>query len=79
MTSWNLLADAELRSLLSIPDEVFVAAAITLGRPQGHQGPVRRRPLAELVYFDQWGGAAPFAHDPPGTRFTGAGPPPAPT
>ncbi len=76
MTSWNLLVDAELRSLLSIPDQVFVAAAITLGRPEGHQGPVRRRPLAELVYFDEWGGAAPFAVDPPGTRFTSAGPPP---
>ena len=75
MTSWNLLVDAELRSLLSIPDEVFVAAAITIGRPQGHQGPVRRRPLGELVYFDEWGGPAPFAVDPPGTRFTSAGPP----
>jgi nitroreductase len=76
MTSWNLLVDAELRALLSIPDEVFVAAAITLGRPQGHQGPVRRRPLGELVFFDQWGGPAPFAVDPPGTRYTSAGPPP---
>jgi nitroreductase len=31
MTSWNLLVDTELRALLTIPDEVFVAAAITLG------------------------------------------------
>ena len=76
MTSWNLLVDAELHALLSIPDDVFVAAAITLGRPQGHQGPVRRRPLGELVYFDEWGGTAPFATDPPGTRYTSAGPPP---
>ena len=76
MTSWNLLVDAELRSLLGIPDEVLVAAAITLGRPQGSQGPVRRRPLAELVYSDEWGVPAPFAVDPPGTRYTSAGPPP---
>ncbi len=75
MTSWNLLVDAELRSLLSIPDEVFVAAAISLGRPRGHHGPVRRRPLGELVYADGWGRAAPFAVDPPGTRHTAAGPP----
>jgi nitroreductase len=78
MTSWNLLADAELRELLGIPDDVLVAAAITLGRPQGHHGPVRRRPLEELVYSDAWGGSAPFATDPPGTRHTGAGPPPQP-
>jgi hypothetical protein len=58
---------------------VFVAAAITLGRPQGAQGPVRRRPLDELVYADAWGAPAPFAADPPGTRFTAAGPPRSPT
>jgi nitroreductase len=78
MTSWNLMVDAELRALLGIPDEVFVAAAITLGRPQGNHGPVRRRPLGELVYLEEWGGPAPFAVDPPGTRHTGAGPPGSP-
>jgi nitroreductase len=76
MTSWNLLVDDELRALLTIPDEVLVAAAITLGRPQGHHGPVRRRPLDELVFLDEWGAPAPFAVDPPGTRHTSAGPPP---
>ena len=75
MTSWNLLVDDELRALLTIPDEVLVAAAITLGRPQGHHGPVRRRPLDELVFLDEWGAPAPFAVDPPGTRHTSAGPP----
>jgi nitroreductase len=75
MTSWNLMVDAELRALLGIPDEVLVAAAITLGRPQGNHGPVRRRPLSDLVYLDEWGGPAPFAVDPPGTRHTGEGPP----
>lgn len=75
MTSWNLFVDQELRALLGIPEEVFVAAAITLGRPQGHHGPVRRRPLDELVFLDEWGGPAPFAVDPPGTRHTGSGPP----
>jgi nitroreductase len=77
MTIWNLFVDAELKELLGIPDDVFVAATITLGRPRGHHGPVRRRPLNELVYLDEWGGAAAFAVDPPGTRHTAAGPPPA--
>jgi hypothetical protein len=70
-----LFVDSELRTLLAIPDDVLVAASITLGRPQGKHGPVRRRPLGELVYFDQWGQSAPFAVDPPGTRYTRAGPP----
>ena len=53
-----------------------LAATITLGRPEGNHGPVRRRPLAELVYEESWGQAASFAVDPPGTRHTAAGPPP---
>jgi nitroreductase len=77
MTVWNLFVDTELKELLGIPDDVFVAATITLGRPQGSHGPVRRRPLGELVYLDDWGGPAPFAVDPPGTCHTSAGPPPA--
>lgn len=74
MTTWNLFADAELRQLLAIPDEAVIAGAITIGRPQGHHGAVRRRPLSELVYSDSWGQSAPFAVDPPETRYTGAGP-----
>ncbi len=75
MTIWNAFVDADLRALLGIPDDVFVAATITLGRPLGHHGPVRRRPLRELVYHEEWGGPAPFAVDPPGARHTAAGPP----
>jgi len=75
MTSWHLFVEAELRTLLGIPDNVFMAAAITIGRPKGHHGPVRRRPLNELVFLDEWGVVAPFAHDPPSTRYTSAGPP----
>lgn len=75
MTSWHLMVEAELRELVKLPKEVAVAASITLGRPQGHHGPVRRRPLEEFVYLDQWHSPAPFAIDPPGTRHTAAGPP----
>lgn len=75
MTMWHGFVEADLRALLAIPDGVFVAATIPLGRPQGAHGPVRRRPLAELVYDDAWGQPAPWAVDPPGTRHTSAGPP----
>jgi nitroreductase len=76
MTGWHALVEAELRELLGIPADVFIAATITLGRPVGGHGTVRRRPLDELVFEDGWGMAAPFATDPPGTRFTSAGPRP---
>jgi nitroreductase len=75
MTIWHAFAEPQLRQLLSIPDDVGIAATIALGRPQGRHGPVRRRPLQELVYEDSWGAAPPWAVDPEGTRFTSAGPP----
>ncbi len=75
MTIWHLVVEEELRSLLGIPEDVFMAATIPLGRPAGHHGPVRRRPLGELVYEERWDASAPWAVDPEGTRFTSGGPP----
>ena len=74
-TGWNFMVDKELRELLDIPDGTFIDGTITLGRPAGRQGPVRRRPLSELVYEERWGKPAEWAIDPPGTQFTSAGPP----
>ncbi|OAA25746.1 nitroreductase [Frankia sp. EI5c] len=74
-TGWNFAVDAELRQLLGVPDGTFLAGTITLGRPAGRHGPVRRRPMAELVYEEEWGTPAGWALDPPGTAFTAAGPP----
>lgn len=71
MTMWHGYVEAELRALLAIPDDVAIAATIALGRPQGGHGPVRRRPLEQVVYDDGWGAPAPWAVDPPGTRFAG--------
>lgn len=78
LTVFHYAVDAELRELLSVPDNVFLAATITLGKPEGKHGPVRRRPLSELIFEDGWEHAAPWAVDPPGTRHTQAGPPPEP-
>lgn len=74
LTGFQAFVESELRSLLDIPDNVFVAATITLGRPIGHHGPVRRRPIGELVYGEGWGEVPAWAVDPPGTRHTAAGP-----
>ncbi len=75
ITGFAGAVDKELKQLLAIPDEVFIAATITLGKPAGNHGPVRRRPMAELVYGDTWNQPPDWAVDPPGTRFTSAGPP----
>ncbi|HEY2303678.1 MAG TPA: nitroreductase family protein [Acidimicrobiales bacterium] len=75
ITGWQHPVEGELKELLGIPSDVFMAATITLGRPLGSHGPVRRRPTAELVFGEQWGSAPAWAVDPPGTRHTAAGPP----
>jgi nitroreductase len=75
MAGWHWAVEQELRDLLGIPEGTAIAATITVGRPVGRQGPVRRRPIAELVYEERWEQPAPFAIDPPGTQFTSAGPP----
>ncbi len=53
-----------------MPDGVAMSACITLGRPAGHHGPVRRKPLAQVVYDDEWGASPEWAVDPPGTQHT---------
>lgn len=74
LTQWHAFVLAELREVCAIPDDVWVAACIPLGRPEGHHGPVRRRPVAELVFDDGWGDAAPWAAEPAGTRHAGRPP-----
>ena len=76
MTMWHLMVEDELRNLLGIPDDVALSATIPLGYPEGSHGPVRRRPLRELVFDDAWGQSAPWAEEPEGTAHTQAGPRP---
>jgi nitroreductase len=75
LTLFHALVEPELRELLGVPEGVFMAATITIGKPVGHHGPVRRRPLSELVFTEHWDESAAWAIDPPGTQHTAAGPP----
>jgi len=74
LTGWHAAVEDELRAVVGIPDEVVIAATIPIGRPLGNHGPVRRLPLADVVFDGAWGAPAEWAVDPEGTRF--AGPPP---
>lgn len=64
LTMWHLAVEAELRTLLAIPDDVALSACITLGRPAGHHGPVRRKPLDAVVFDGAWGEPASWAREP---------------
>ncbi len=75
ITGFHGAVEEELKTLLGIPEQVFIACTVTIGKPQGRHGPVRRRPMSELVFGDLWEEAPDWAVDPPGTQFTSAGPP----
>jgi nitroreductase len=75
ITGFHGPVDAELKTLLGIPEEVFIACTVTLGKPIGSHGPVRRRPMPERIFGDTWDASPAWAEDPPGTRHTSAGPP----
>jgi nitroreductase len=70
MMTWHRAVEDELRELLGVPDDVFLAATITMGRPQGHHGPVRRMPLEAFVYEDGWERPVGWTTEPEGTRHT---------
>ncbi len=75
LTGFQSYVEKELRELLGIAENVFLAATLTLGKPAGRHGPVRRVPMNELIYGDTWGVGASWAVDPVGTatlkgRFT---------
>jgi nitroreductase len=75
LTGWHGVVEAELRALLGVPDEAFMAATITIGKPEGGHGPVRRRPIGEVVFDEGWGAVPAWAVDPPDAQHTQAGPP----
>jgi nitroreductase len=61
LTMWHLAVESELRAVLGIPDHVALSACITLGVPEGRHGPLRRKPLGEIVFDDAWGEPATWA------------------
>jgi nitroreductase len=67
---WHFPVEEKLRSVLRIPEEVALSLTITLGRPEGRHGPLRRRPVADLVYEEEWESSAVWVSDPPGSRFS---------
>ena len=57
LTTLHLRREEQVKALLGIPDHVDTYALIPLGFPAGRFGPLRRRPIEEVVHRDKWGGA----------------------
>lgn len=55
MTSWASYAgESILRESVGVPEEWFLAGHVVVGWPRGRHGPVRRRPLADVVFRNRW-------------------------
>ncbi|MGV9797681.1 nitroreductase family protein [Mycobacterium sp. NPDC003449] len=55
LTSWASYGGERLiRDAVGVPPDWMLAGHVVVGWPRGSHGPVRRRPLAELVATDHW-------------------------
>jgi nitroreductase len=55
LTSWASYGGEQmLRDAVGVPDDCMLAGHVVLGWPRGNHGPVRRRPLADVVFLDRW-------------------------
>jgi nitroreductase len=55
ITSWASYGGEQvLRDAVGIPPEWHLAGHIVVGWPKGRHGPVRRRPLGDVVDLDHW-------------------------
>lgn len=55
LTTRHLVYEEETEAALGLPNGVHSYAIIPIGYPMGNFGPVRRRPLEEIVFVDRWG------------------------
>ena len=55
LTARHLLFEKETEAALGLPPGVHSYAILPIGYPMGKFGPVKRGPLAEIVYGDRWG------------------------
>jgi len=57
LTTLLCQAEAQVRSLIGLPDNWGTAAFVPIGYPvgRGHAAPVKRRPVSEMVYAERFG------------------------
>lgn len=55
MTTAHQHIEPDLRKILALPDDAFPVALIPIGYPDANFGPTRRKPLAEILRWNDWG------------------------
>ena len=59
ITTNHIRCEAEVKAVLGIPEDIDTFALMPIGWPLDKFGPLRRRPLAEVVHSDRWDGGWP--------------------
>ena len=54
LTTWHLAVEPEFKKVLGIPRSVGTFAVIPVGWPRGNLGPVKRRPVDQVIHRDRW-------------------------
>lgn len=54
LTIWHLFRSAAWHSALGVPKGQAIYALIPVGWPQGNFGPVRRRPVDDVLHWNRW-------------------------
>jgi nitroreductase len=53
-TTIHRFAESEVRNILAIPDDRFIAVTMPLGWPACPFGPLARRPVEDVLHHDRW-------------------------
>ena len=53
-TTFHAAAEAEFRAELGIPNDVLMGVSVALGWPERDFGPVRRKPVTDVLHWDRW-------------------------
>lgn len=53
-TTFHIAGEKVVRETLGIPEEIRIAVTIALGYPDRPFGPVARKPLDDVLHWDQW-------------------------
>ena len=65
MFNFPLAHEAKLRARLEIPDNNQIYCIVPLGYPTDRQGPVKRKPVKDVVYLDKFGARWGYAEAQP--------------
>lgn len=63
--NFPLSHEEELRNLLSIPESNEIHCVLPIGYPTDRHGPLRRKPVADVVYMDRFGKTWNYAAQQP--------------